>query len=119
MSLRTRLAQLFADHDLRLGPRGKIALGEFLAIVREEADSDEEDADDDDDADGAAGDDPDALEATRVIACPHCGESLTIALDLSGGDQDAIQDCEVCCSPIRIVVSVSDGRVTGFSAEQA
>jgi len=119
MSLRTRLAQLFADHDLRLGPRGKIALGEFLAIVREEADSDEEDADDDDDVDGAGEDDPDSLETTRVIACPHCGESLTIALDLSGGDQDAIQDCEVCCSPIRIVVSVSKGRVTSFSAEQA
>jgi hypothetical protein len=54
---------------------------------------------------------------TRSIDCPHCGERIDIAIDLSGGDQDNVQDCEVCCSPIRIVYTVRDGRLGDLSCE--
>ena len=32
--------------------------------------------------------------------CPHCGETIQLAVDPSGGDrQDYIEDCPVCCNP--------------------
>jgi len=53
----------------------------------------------------------------RQVTCPHCGESMPVVLDLSGGDQDDIQDCEVCCSPMRITYTVSQGTLRDFSVE--
>ncbi len=38
------------------------------------------------------------------IACPYCGEWITLALDLTGGDQHYIEDCQVCCKPISVRV---------------
>lgn len=32
--------------------------------------------------------------------CPYCGEWCNALLDLSGGDQQYIEDCAVCCRPI-------------------
>jgi Cysteine-rich CPXCG len=32
--------------------------------------------------------------------CPYCGEWVNALLDLSGGDQQYIEDCAVCCRPI-------------------
>jgi hypothetical protein len=122
MSLRARLVELLADHGHRAGPRTTAALADFLAILRGEDDvaDDEDDEDADDEVgDEDAADDGEAFATTRAIACPHCGERLEIAVDLTAGDQDAIQDCEVCCSPIRIVTTVRDGRVVGFHAEPA
>lgn len=38
-----------------------------------------------------------------MICCPACREELWIEIDVSEGDvQDFIQDCEVCCRPLRI-----------------
>ena len=71
------------------------------------------------DADENEEDDADDAERTliRQITCPHCGESIPVVLDLSGGDQDDIQDCEVCCSPMRIAYTVSQGALRDFSVE--
>lgn len=33
--------------------------------------------------------------------CPYCGEPVEALLDLSGGDQQYIEDCPVCCRPIQ------------------
>ncbi|OYT97152.1 MAG: CPXCG motif-containing cysteine-rich protein [Pseudomonas sp. PGPPP3] len=33
--------------------------------------------------------------------CPYCGEPVEALLDLSGGDQQYIEDCSVCCRPIQ------------------
>ncbi|MGV8844374.1 MAG: CPXCG motif-containing cysteine-rich protein [Pseudomonas sp.] len=37
---------------------------------------------------------------TQHYQCPYCGESVQALLDLSGGDQQYIEDCAVCCRPI-------------------
>lgn len=43
--------------------------------------------------------------------CPWCGEPLEFALDASGGDQDYVEDCQVCCRPILVsVVFDADGE---------
>lgn len=39
-------------------------------------------------------------EAT--LECPHCGESISLLLDLTGGTQSYVEDCQVCCQPILV-----------------
>jgi Cysteine-rich CPXCG len=44
-------------------------------------------------------------ETEATVTCPHCGESVEITLDPSGGDaQEYIEDCEVCCNPWNVTV---------------
>jgi hypothetical protein len=43
---------------------------------------------------------------TEPYDCPYCGESVEAVLDLSGGDQEYIEDCPVCCRPIVMTVQV-------------
>lgn len=38
--------------------------------------------------------------------CPYCGEWIELALDASAGAQDYVEDCQVCCRPMRVVVDV-------------
>ncbi len=45
------------------------------------------------------------------IRCPYCGESIEILLDASAGEQHYIEDCQVCCRPIALSVSIdADGE---------
>lgn len=48
------------------------------------------------------------------IECPHCGESFTLALDVSEGSAEFTVDCEVCCRPMTVSVRVNDdGELEG------
>ncbi|MBB5209232.1 CPXCG motif-containing cysteine-rich protein [Chiayiivirga flava] len=48
----------------------------------------------------------------HAIQCPYCGESIDIALDGSVDHQRYIEDCQVCCRPIVLTVSVdADAQV--------
>jgi len=52
----------------------------------------------------------DPLESTHVD-CPYCGESLEITVDSSVGQQEYIEDCQVCCKPIQFRIRVgADGQ---------
>lgn len=43
--------------------------------------------------------------------CPFCDEAITIVVDFSGGSQAYIEDCQVCCQPMEVVVTVdADGH---------
>ncbi len=44
---------------------------------------------------------------SRTIQCPYCGESIDILIDSSIEQQSYIEDCQVCCRPINIDVSVT------------
>ena len=54
----------------------------------------------------------------KRFTCPHCGEQISILLDLSAGSQSYIEDCEVCCNPIEIGYEVEEGRVVSFEASR-
>lgn len=41
------------------------------------------------------------------IPCPYCGETISILIDGSFEEQRYIEDCQVCCRPMVIVLSVS------------
>lgn len=41
---------------------------------------------------------------SHELFCPHCGEALDSYVDPGGGvRQDYVEDCAVCCRPIRFV----------------
>ena len=42
------------------------------------------------------------------IQCPYCGESISLVVDDSAGDQRYIEDCQVCCRPIAINVAIDE-----------
>ncbi|MGB9080835.1 MAG: CPXCG motif-containing cysteine-rich protein [Desulfuromonadaceae bacterium] len=52
----------------------------------------------------------------KVFACPHCGERISMLLDLSVEYQRYIEDCEVCCNPIEITYQTEEGHIVSFQA---
>ena len=38
------------------------------------------------------------------VDCPYCGEEIELLIDASAGDQDYIEDCQVCCKPINVSI---------------
>lgn len=49
---------------------------------------------------------------SRDIECPYCGEVISLALDASAGSQRYIEDCQVCCRPITVLLEVEpDGAI--------
>lgn len=48
--------------------------------------------------------------------CPYCWEEISMLIDISQSAQQYIEDCEVCCNPIQISVSVEDGEISQFEA---
>lgn len=41
-------------------------------------------------------------------SCPYCGEPCLLAIDLSVTEQDYIEDCQVCCRPMRVSIQAAD-----------
>jgi hypothetical protein len=55
----------------------------------------------------------------HTIGCPYCGETITILVDDSLPEQEYIEDCQVCCRPmvLRVSVDVDGDAVVTASAE--
>lgn len=61
----------------------------------------------------------DDLQNEFSYDCPYCGEPLTLLVDPSGGEsQSFTTDCEVCCHPIAIHLTLGEDGVEEFSAEK-
>jgi hypothetical protein len=59
------------------------------------------------------------LEPFADITCPYCGEVMTTRLDLSAGSQTYVEDCQVCCQPIQMSVSVTEsGTLDAVNTER-
>lgn len=59
------------------------------------------------------------LETTAEVMCPHCGETITLFLDLSVEGQSYIEDCSVCCQPMTVSYSAADGELQSLQVEAA
>lgn len=46
------------------------------------------------------------------IQCPYCGEMIDILVDGSLEIQNYIEDCQVCCRPMELSVTLSGDAVT-------
>ena len=55
---------------------------------------------------------------TQHIHCPYCGQRLEISIDRTVRRQEYIEDCQVCCRPITLTVTldVTDNTVTDVRA---
>jgi hypothetical protein len=42
------------------------------------------------------------------VQCPYCGERLETRVDLTAGEREYIEDCEVCCRPIEFAIELDD-----------
>jgi hypothetical protein len=61
----------------------------------------------------------DALEQFMEVGCPYCSENMLIRLDLSAGSQSYVEDCQVCCQAIQLVMTVAeDGSLESLSADR-
>lgn len=51
-----------------------------------------------------------ALETEQFVAiqCPYCGERLESRVDLTAGEREYIEDCEVCCRPIELAIELEE-----------
>lgn len=48
----------------------------------------------------------------KALSCPHCGESISVLVDDSLSEQNYVEDCQVCCGPIVLDITVDvDGDV--------
>jgi transcription elongation factor Elf1 len=55
----------------------------------------------------------------RRISCPYCAESMEVVLDLSGGSQSYIEDCQVCCQPMQISFDADECGLHGLQVDRA
>jgi hypothetical protein len=54
------------------------------------------------------------------VACPWCGEPVTIAVDPGGGQtQSYTEDCQVCCRPwtVHVTFDLDGGAVVSLEPE--
>ncbi|GAA3960785.1 CPXCG motif-containing cysteine-rich protein [Allohahella marinimesophila] len=40
---------------------------------------------------------------SALISCPNCGEMISVLVDTTDSGQDYVEDCQVCCRPIRMM----------------
>ena len=57
------------------------------------------------------------IEIPWDITCPNCFETITVLIDTSAGDSEFVQDCEICCRPIRLRVECVPGEVGSVDAQ--
>lgn len=48
------------------------------------------------------------LEQFVPVQCPYCGERLETRVDLTAGEREYIEDCEVCCRPIQFGIELEE-----------
>jgi hypothetical protein len=62
--------------------------------------------------------DPSAhLDAEATYVCDSCGEEIVVPVDASAGaHQDFVEDCPICCHPMRLHVEIEpdgEARIQG------
>lgn len=67
-----------------------------------------------------AGSDPRlvALSTFTKFRCPHCFERNEISVETIYGSQRYIQDCQVCCQAMELIVEVANGELVKVTAER-
>jgi hypothetical protein len=55
-----------------------------------------------------------------TVTCPYCLETFETAVDCSAGNnQQYVEDCQICCSPILFTVSIDlDGNLLSVETER-
>ena len=54
-----------------------------------------------------------------AITCPYCWEVFSIWQEKLEGDIDVIEDCQVCCNPIQILLQTDSAGEVSLHCERA
>ena len=54
----------------------------------------------------------------KRLHCPYCGEAIELIIEFLDEPQNYIEDCEVCCQPMTVVIS-ADGQVEVLRAQDS
>ena len=69
---------------------------------------------DDDDEDWDEDEAGSELTEATFVSCPYCGQEVELIVDPTGGaQQQYVEDCDVCCQPLSIRVTL-DGEGQPF-----
>lgn len=53
-----------------------------------------------------------SIEDSELFSCPYCSSDNYLSVDPTGGNrQKMIVDCEICCQPMIIEITLSGGAV--------
>lgn len=50
--------------------------------------------------------------------CPYCWEEIYFEVDTTINEQEYVEDCQVCCNPILVRVSVYEGSINIDTAKE-
>jgi hypothetical protein len=50
----------------------------------------------------------------HYFQCPYCWQDISMLFDSSIGMQKYIEDCEVCCNPIEIIVVYENSELVSL-----
>ena len=53
----------------------------------------------------------------HFFQCPYCWENISMLVDVSTLFQNYIEDCEICCNPIQLNITIENNEISSFSAE--
>ena len=59
------------------------------------------------------------LEEDVEVVCPYCGAIFTAFVDTSAGGYATIEDCQVCCRPIELIVGCHAGVIEQVETARA
>ena len=54
---------------------------------------------------------------TTTVQCPYCWENIEVLVDCSVAEQEYIEDCSVCCRPILLTTTCSNGQLEHIEAK--
>ncbi|MCA8967000.1 MAG: CPXCG motif-containing cysteine-rich protein [Planctomycetes bacterium] len=56
---------------------------------------------------------------STAVTCPWCWSPVELGVDLYPGAQEYVEDCSVCCHPMRVRVEVdADGELVSIEADR-
>jgi hypothetical protein len=69
--------------------------------------------------DGAPGNEGAEGAQFENVQCPYCGESFQTLADYSAGEATYIEDCQICCQPIELNLTVdANGALASLEARR-
>lgn len=45
-----------------------------------------------------------------LLSCPYCGEHYETRIDLTNGACAYVEDCQVCCQPMELIIELNDAN---------
>ena len=53
----------------------------------------------------------------QFFQCPYCWEEISMLIDRSQSKQSYIEDCEICCNPILLDITIQNNEIVNFRVE--